>query len=104
MSANSRDVDFVGNKTARLNLSRNKDHLYCTYQELVAITGEGFPTMKENLPTGAALEKGGVTSLIGDYSFDNSQERDVLGIRFMGLKRSIGDTVKSLQALERNAE
>ena len=72
-----------------------------TNQEIVEIIGKEFPALKENLPTGEALEKGGKVSVAGDYTFDNSQAREVLGIQFTNLKDSITDTVKSLQGLEK---
>lgn len=73
-----------------------------THKKVVEIIGEKFPEVRENLPTGEALEKGGDGSVIGDYSFDNSQARDVLGIQFKELKESVVDTVKSLKGLEKN--
>ncbi|RDW83494.1 major facilitator superfamily protein-4 [Coleophoma crateriformis] len=74
-----------------------------TNKQIVEIIAESFPTLKENLPTGEALEKGGEASLVGDYTFSNAQAREVLGIEFTSLKQSLVDTAKSLQALEQSA-
>lgn len=72
-----------------------------TVAEIATIIGKEFPAIRDKLPSGKALESG--AAVIGSYTFDNSQARDVLGIKFRTLRESIVDTVNSLQALEKGS-
>ncbi|KAH9907617.1 hypothetical protein F4778DRAFT_549750 [Xylariomycetidae sp. FL2044] len=66
-------------------------------KEIVEIIADNFPSLKENLPTGTALEPGDYPA-IGSYGFDNTRSRKVLGMAYRSLKDSIVDTVASLEA------
>ncbi|CAF9918922.1 MAG: methylglyoxal reductase (NADPH-dependent) gre2 [Heterodermia speciosa] len=70
---------------------------YFSNKEIANIIRDSFPDLASKLPTEDT--KGGDYPEEGVYSFDNSQTKEVLGVRFRTLKESIVDTVKSLQAV-----
>ena len=67
-------------------------------KEIAEIIGEEFPELKENLPTGDALQPSTYPEK-GTYGFDNARSKDVLGLTYRSLRESIVDTVESLQAV-----
>ena len=70
-------------------------------KEIAEIIREEFPELKDNLPTGDALQPGAYPEQ-GTYGFDSSRSKNVLGLTYRSLRESIVDTVKSLQAVEAN--
>lgn len=70
-------------------------------KEIAEIIGDAFPELKENLPSGEALKPGGYPEK-GTYGFDNARSKSVLGLTYRSLRETIVDTVKSLQAVEKN--
>ena len=70
---------------------------YFSNEEIADIVRDSFPDLKEKVP--AKGVKGGGYPAEGIYKYDNARTKKVLGIEFRGLKESIIDTVKSLQAV-----
>lgn len=75
---------------------------YFSNRQIAEIVAENFPELKDKAPTGEALKSGdfpeeGPESVV---KYDNSRVKEVLGVRFRGLKECVVDTVKSLQAVE----
>jgi nucleoside-diphosphate-sugar epimerase len=68
-------------------------------KDIVEIIHDAFPQLRDNLPTGEALESGDYPKE-GVANFDNSRSVEVLGLKYRLLKESIVDAVKSLQAVE----
>ncbi|KAL9100757.1 MAG: hypothetical protein Q9163_003906 [Psora crenata] len=66
-------------------------------EEIADIIRDNFPELKDKVP--AKGVKGGEYPKDGVYRYDNSRTKEVLGIEFRGLKESIVDAVKSLQAV-----
>ena len=62
-------------------------------KEVAEAISEGFPEYKSNLP--ADLSGGDYQP--GRPKYDNSRVREVLDIDFIGLKKSIQDTARSLK-------
>ncbi|KAI9928675.1 hypothetical protein ASPWEDRAFT_168648 [Aspergillus wentii DTO 134E9] len=67
-------------------------------KEIAGIIGEEFPEYKERLPTGEALVSGDYPA-DGVYGFDNGRAREVLGVKFRGLRECVVDAVRSLVLL-----
>lgn len=68
---------------------------YFTNKEIVDAIRSNYPEFVEKLPS-KDLDEGGF--LEGGFAkFDNSQVKDVLGIKFTSLEKSMVDLVKSLQ-------
>ena len=66
-------------------------------REIAQIIAKRFPEYKNQLP--GPDVKGGDYPKEGLFKFDNSQARDILGIKFRDLESSIVDTVNSLKAV-----
>ncbi|MCJ1285583.1 methylglyoxal reductase (NADPH-dependent) gre2 [Xylographa opegraphella] len=69
-------------------------------KEIAEIITENFPELRSKMPTGDALKPGDYPEEGVPFSYDNSRVKEVLGLNFMSLRKSIVDTVKSLQAVE----
>jgi nucleoside-diphosphate-sugar epimerase len=70
---------------------------YFSNKELVEIIRKNFPEYEGELP-GKDI-KGGDYPEAGLYKYDNSRVKNVLGIEFTPLEKSIVDLVKSLKAV-----
>lgn len=96
-----RDLALAHVKAAELPEAANKRFFvtagYFSNEEIADIIREKYPELKDKLP--AKGTKGGGYPTDGLYKYDNSRTKEVLGIQFRGLKESIVDTVKSLQAV-----
>lgn len=69
-------------------------------KRLADVIGSTHPELKERLPK----EEGMVDDLPEQvYGFDNRRSREVLGIEYRGLERSVRDTVESILEFERRA-
>lgn len=68
-------------------------------KEIVEIIGEEWPTLREELPRGKALEAGEYP-VQGVMGYDNSKSKELLGLEYGGLKEAVLDSVKSLMAVE----
>jgi nucleoside-diphosphate-sugar epimerase len=64
-------------------------------KQILEIIRKHFPEYHDQLP--GPEVKGGDFPESGLYDYDNSQARDVLGLEFMDLEKSIVDLVKSLK-------
>ena len=95
-----RDLALCHVKAAELPEAANKRFFitagYFSNKEIANIIREAYPKLASNIPTGDALKAGDYPA-DGIYKYDNSRTVDVLGIKFIPLKQSIIDTVKSLQ-------
>lgn len=69
---------------------------YFSNEEIADTIRDNFPELKDKLPT-KGVKGGEYPPEI--YKYDNSRTKLILGIEFRGLKESIIDTVKSLQAV-----
>lgn len=96
-----RDLALAHVKAAELPEAANKRFFvtagYFSNEEIADIIRENYPELKDKLP--AKGTKGGGYPTDGLHMFDNSRTKEVLEIQFRGLKESIVDTVKSLQAV-----
>ncbi len=96
-----RDLALAHVKAAELPEAANKRFFvtagYFSNEEIADIIRENYPELKDKVPTKGT--KGGEYPTDGLYKYDNSRTKEVLGIQFRGLKESIVDTVKSLQAV-----
>lgn len=96
-----RDLALAHVKAAELPEAGNKRFFvtagYFSNEEIADIIRENYPALKDQVPVKGT--KGGEYPEGGVYKYDNSRTREVLGIQFTGLKESIVDTVKSLQAV-----
>ena len=94
-----RDLALAHVKAAELPEAANKRFFvtagYFSNEEIADIIRENFPELKNELP--AKGTKGGGYPDGGIYKYDNSRTKEDLGIKFMSLKESIVDAVKSLQ-------
>lgn len=94
-----RDVAMAHVKAMELSEAANKRFFvtagYFTNREIVNIVRRNFSEYKEKLPSESA--KGGDLPEDGVYKYDNSRSREVLGIEYMSLEKSVVDTVKSLK-------
>ncbi|MCJ1290332.1 methylglyoxal reductase (NADPH-dependent) gre2 [Xylographa carneopallida] len=99
-----RDIAFAHVLAAEKAEAANKRFFitagYFSNKEIAEIVTENFPELKSKMPTGDALTPGDYPEGGVPYSYDNSRAKEVLGLKFMSLKESIVDTVKSLQAVE----
>ena len=96
-----RDLALAHVRAAELAEAQNKRFFvtagnFCN-DDIVDIVKDNFPDLKDKVP--AKGVKGGEYPEGGVYKYDNSRTKTVLGIEFRGLKDSIVDTVKSLQAV-----
>ena len=96
-----RDLALAHVKAAELPIAANKRYFitagYFSNKEIADIIREEFPDLAKALPpkdtkTGGYPEE-------GVYKYDNRRTVEELGIKFRGLKESVVDTVKSLQAV-----
>ena len=96
-----RDLALAHVKAAELPDAANKRFFitagYFSNEEIADIVRDNFPDLKDEVPTKGT--KGGEYPEGGVYKYDNSRSKEVLGIEYRGLKESIVDTVKSLQAV-----
>ena len=73
---------------------------YFCNREIADIVRDNFPDLRKTTAppeaAGGDYPDGGTSSLFG---YDNSRAKKVLGIAFRGLKDSVVDTVKSMQAV-----
>lgn len=96
-----RDLALAHVKAAEMPEAANKRFFvtagFFSNEEIADIVRDNYPELSDKVP--AKGTKGGGYPSDGLYSYDNSRTREVLGIRFRGLKESIVDTVKSLQAV-----
>ena len=94
-----RDLALAHVKAAELPEAANKRFFvtagYFSNEEIADIIRENFPELKNELP--AKGTKGGGYPDGGIYKYDNSRTKEDLGIKFISLKESIVDAVKSLQ-------
>ncbi|KAM0322989.1 hypothetical protein ACHAQA_009088 [Verticillium albo-atrum] len=67
-------------------------------REIAAVVRDNFPDLRERLP-GPEVEGGAPPPRDKLYGFDNSKTNEVLGIQWIGLEKSIVDSVKQLQSL-----
>ncbi|KAK4228905.1 hypothetical protein QBC38DRAFT_473724 [Podospora fimiseda] len=67
--------------------------------EIAAVLRKNFPEDADKLPTEET--KGGELPPAGDrFGYDNSKTTELLGIQWIGLEKSVVDTVKSLKKIE----
>lgn len=94
-----RDLALAHVRAAELPEAANKRFFvtagYFSNEEIADIIRENFPELKNELP--AKGTKGGGYPDGGIYKYDNSRTKEDLGIKFISLKESIVDAVKSLQ-------
>ena len=73
---------------------------YFCNREIANIVRDNFPDLRKTTAPpeapGGDYPEGGTRSLFG---YDNSRTTEVLGIQFKGLKESVVDTVRSMQAV-----
>lgn len=96
-----RDLALAHVKAAEMPEAANQRFFvtagFFSNEEIADIVRENFPELGDKVP-GKGTKGGGYPS-DGLYTYDNSRTREVLGVRFRGLRESIVDTVKSLQAI-----
>ncbi len=68
---------------------------YFTNKEMVSIIRKNFPEYNDKLPS--PQDQGGDFPAGGLYKVDNSQTKEILGIKFTSFERCIVDTVNSLK-------
>jgi nucleoside-diphosphate-sugar epimerase len=75
---------------------------YFSNRQIAEIVADNFPEYKDNVPKGEALKSGDFPEGGPEKAvkYDNSRVKEVLGLKFRGLKECVVDTVKSLQAVE----
>lgn len=67
-------------------------------REIAAVVRENFPELADRLP-GPEVEGGEFPPKDKVYGYDNTATNEILGIQWIGLEKSIVDSVKQLQSL-----
>ncbi|KAG7137280.1 Ketoreductase azaE like protein [Verticillium longisporum] len=67
-------------------------------REIAAVVRENFPDLADRLP-GPEVEGGEFPPKDKVYGYDNTATNEILGIQWIGLEKSIVDSVKQLQSL-----
>ena len=95
-----RDLALAHIRAAEIDEAQGKRFFitagYFSNEEIADIIRDNFSDLKDKLPSKGV--KGGGYPEEGIFKYDNSRTKQVLGIEFTDLKKSIVDTVKSLQA------
>ncbi|KAI5305625.1 hypothetical protein KEM56_003827 [Ascosphaera pollenicola] len=66
-----------------------------SHKDVAEVIAKNFPEYKDRVPTGEGLEAGATK---GEwYGSDNSRSKEVLGLEYTSLEKSVCDTVKSLK-------
>lgn len=70
-------------------------HGIASNKDVAEVISKNFPEYKDRVPTGEGLEAGALHGVW--YGSDNSRSKEVLGLEYTSLEKSVCDTVRSLK-------